>query len=137
MIGRTTRRIRVAAATLLPLENERFAPVGRAPGHARSGRGDRTAVTRLRGDGIPLREGWFFREGDTDDAVIISESAARLLGLASPIGRRIGRQPGDLVRVVALQAMSPAGSTGPLHCVYRLIPLWLANIQTGGQDRCP
>jgi putative ABC transport system permease protein len=100
--------LRVAAATLLPLENERFAPVvPEHPGAPESAVGvTRTAVTPeyFEAMGIPLREGRFFREGETDDVAILSESAAHLLWPdESPIGRRIGLEnPGQWLRVVGV-----------------------------------
>ena len=40
--------------------------------------------------GIPLREGRFFREGETDDVAVVSESAARMLWPGeNPIGKKI------------------------------------------------
>jgi predicted permease len=98
----------VGAATLLPLENERFAPVvAEHPGAPESEEGvTRTAVTPkyFEAMGIPLREGRFFRERETDDVAILSESAAHLLWPGeSPIGRRIGLDnPGHWQRVVGV-----------------------------------
>jgi predicted permease len=100
--------LRIAAATFLPLENERFAPVvAEHPGARDSVEGvTRTAVTAeyFEAMGIPLREGRSFREGETDDVAILSESAARLLWPGeSPVGRRIGLDdPGHWLRVVGV-----------------------------------
>ena len=120
--------LRVAAATMLPLENERFGPaVPEHPGTPESTIGvTRPAVTPeyFEAMGIPLRAGRFFREGDTDDAVIISESAARLLWPGeSPIGRRIGLDnPGSWFRVVGVAGDVLYGLDRPTSpTVYRLL----------------
>jgi putative ABC transport system permease protein len=121
--------LRVAAATFLPLENERFSPVvAEHPGALESGNlVTWTAVTPEYFDAmeIPLREGRFFREGEADEVVIISESAARLLWPGeSPIGRRISRDEPvrTWMRVVGVAGdLLSAGLDRPTSpAVYRL-----------------
>jgi predicted permease len=88
--------VHVAATTFLPLETEHFAPVvAERPGTAESsGLVTWPAVTSeyFEAMDIPLRDGRFFRERETDDVVVISESTARLLWPGeNPIGRRLSR----------------------------------------------
>jgi predicted permease len=138
--------LRVAAATWLPLENERFAPaMPEHPGTPESSVAvTRTAVTPeyFEAMGIPLREGRFFREGEPADAVIISESAARLLWPGeSPIGRRIELDdPGNWFRVVGVAGDVLYGLERPTSpAVYRLmsgygLPTFKLVVKTAAPD---
>jgi predicted permease len=86
----------IAAATILPLHAENFAPVVTANGVGTERRGLVTwpAVSSgyFRAMDIPLREGRFFYERETDDVAVVSESAARMLWPGqNPIGKRISR----------------------------------------------
>ena len=137
--------LRVAAATFLPLDNERFSPV--VAEHPRAGEsGDLVTWTAVTPDyfeamEIPLREGRFFRKGETDDVAIVNESAARILWPGeTAIGRRLSREgPWEPVRTwlrvvgvagdVLSAGLDPAHFTGSLPAV---LPLRFAVVPTGG-----
>jgi putative ABC transport system permease protein len=86
----------IAAVRLLPLNTENFSPVV-TEGSEASGSTELRLFTMpsvtseyFQTMGIPLREGRFFRESETDDVVVVSESAARMLWPGeNPIGRKI------------------------------------------------
>jgi putative ABC transport system permease protein len=99
----------IAAATLLPLEPERLAPIlTEGPDTARFGPAvawPAVSSEYLAAMGIPLRDGRFFREGEPEAVAVVSESAARLLWPGEkPIGKRIcwPETPGKWLRVVGV-----------------------------------
>ena len=102
----------VAAIRLLPLNAEIVSPVVTAESEA-AGPIELRLLTMpnitseyFQTMSIPLREGRSFRDGETDDVVVVSESAARMLWPGeNPIGRKIAQPeetPRTWLRVVGV-----------------------------------
>jgi putative ABC transport system permease protein len=102
----------IAAATVLPLETEHHAPVVTLTGSDAENNGGTAAWPAVSSEylavmGIPLVNGRFFREGETEPVAVISESAARAFWPGeNPIGKRISQAgtPRQWLRVVGVAA---------------------------------
>lgn len=102
----------IAATRLLPLNTELFVPVvtedseAAGPIQPRFLTAPNVTSDYFQAMGIPLREGRFFREGETDEVAVISESAARILWPGeNPIGRKVAQPeqiPKTWLRVVGV-----------------------------------
>jgi putative ABC transport system permease protein len=101
----------IAAATWLPLEVEHHAPAVTVtdPDAESYGFGavawPAVSSEYLAAMGIPLRDGRFFREGESEAVAVVSESAARLLWPGeNPIGKRVSQAvtPRKWARVVGV-----------------------------------
>ena len=97
----------IAAATWLPLETEHHAPAVTDSENYAFGAVAWPAVSSeyLPAMSIPLRDGRFFREGESEAVAVVSESTARLLWPGeNPIGKRVsqGVTPRQWQRVVGV-----------------------------------
>lgn len=100
----------IAAATWLPLEVEHHAPAVTLTDSDAEGYGGTAAWPAVSSEylvamGIPLRDGRFFREGESEAVAVVSESAARLFWPGeNPIGKRISGAgtPRKWLRVVGV-----------------------------------
>jgi putative ABC transport system permease protein len=102
----------IAATRLLPLNTELFIPVvtedseAAGPIELKFLTAPNVTSDYFQAMGIPLREGRFFLEGETDDVAVVSESAARMLWPGeNPIGRKIAQPeqtPRTWLRVVGV-----------------------------------